>query len=105
VTGAELTPGAGRVLIRLTLPAAVAGLLVGAALLILSRDWAHIAGYCLGCLIPFCLVAAHRRVAVNVRARRGTVAGRGEAVFTVLLLVAGLCVGAVHAWLFAWSVS
>lgn len=80
-----------------------AGGAVGAGALLLLGDGLvlHLVGYALACAVAFVLVALYRRHALRRLAAAGIGQTRGRHRLTVMLLVAGLLVGGVHAWIVA----
>jgi hypothetical protein len=94
-----------QVVLVLSLPVASFSLAVGGGLLALSMPAAHVAGYCLACLIPFLLVAAQRREATRMQAREGLVRAGHERWFAATILLVGFIIAGIHAWYFAWGVS
>lgn len=97
--------GARRALLAIGLPASAAMVVAGALLLVVDGRLVNAAGYLLACLLPFLLVAAQRREAVQTQARSGQVRPGHERWLASAVLVAGLVVAACHAWRFAWDVA
>jgi hypothetical protein len=94
-----------KLLLAAALPAAACSILLGLVLLFVGGNAAHLVGYVLSCVVPFLLVAVHRREAAHLLATVGIVRPRSERIFASLLIVAGLVLAALHAWAFAWAIS
>lgn len=95
-----------RLEVELSLPIAAGSLVTSLLLLVaFSSDSAHVAGWALACPVVFLLVANQRRTVKILQTETGIVTDSRTRWIAAGLLVAGLVVGGIHAWLYAWNVS
>ncbi len=95
----------GLTLIELTVVVAIVSVLIGAALLFLDPLATHVAGYVIGCLVPFTAVALSRREDVRLRGEQGLIAPNWRRGAYLAIIVLGFAVAGAHAWAIAWDVA
>lgn len=84
---------------------AVVSVVVGAALLPFDLIGVHVAGYVIGCLVPFTGVALARREDVRARGELGLVAPTWRRGAYVAIILLAFVVAGAHAWAIAWDIA